>query len=200
MTLTEGLEVINGYGQGNTPLDKVLDYISTVEFNEKEFAESLEEIGSMKKYPEVYSKMLSFYSFLLGKKKAVGNLYEQAMVKYKEIDTLIQNKRPTDDEVKIKKFLNDYIIKLEKIFESNGMTDEAFVKEISRFISESNVIGLTESEVQTTRFTTKHQTLMEPHLDKLRDFYYQYHKIEDLLGRLVRIAGYILEEGKIAVS
>ncbi len=76
------------------------------------------------------------------------------------------------------------------------ITDESLVKELNRFVSEANLYGVTDNEIKTLKISSKTVALIETHLDKQRENFYQYKKLKGIMERLVRISDYILGESK----
>jgi DUF1009 family protein len=113
---------------------------------------------------------------------------------------LTTKRRATDEENKIKQTLTDYILKIEKLYEINDLSDESVVKELYRFVNESGLENMTENELEKYIVSSKTMTLLEPHLDRLREIYLGYDKLIDPTTRLVNIADYILEDANRMVS
>ncbi|MDF3820537.1 hypothetical protein P3G55_11525 [Leptospira sp. 96542] len=195
MNYLEGVEIIQKYTAG-TSVEPVLDFIRLVPHDEEGFASALDEVGGINRYPDTFLGLLSFLSFILGQKSKVNQLYETSLDKYEALNQVTAKRRPTEDEAKIKKTLTDFILKVEKVFEIQDLTDESLVKELNRFVSEANLYGVTENEIKTLKLASKTVALVEPHLDKQRENYYQYKKLSSVLVRLIRISDYILAEAK----
>lgn len=199
MNYLEGIEVIQKYTSGSS-VEPVLKFIMTVPHNEEAFANALDEIGGINRYPDTFVGLLSFISFNLGQKAKMNQLYETALEKYESLNQVTSKKRPTEEEAKIKRTLTDFILKIEKVFEIQDLTDESLVKELNRFVSEANLYGVTENEIKNLKLASKTVALIEPHLDKQRENYYQYKKLGTILTRLIRIADYILDEAKLGTN
>ncbi len=195
MNYLEGIEIIQKYTAG-TSAEPVLEYIAEVPFDGEGFADSLDAIGGTNRYPDTFIGLLSFMSFMLDQKKFINGLYEQALSRYEELSAITAKRKPNEEEAKIKKTITDFILKIEKDFEIQGLADESLVKELNRFAFEVNLLGVTENEVRQMRLPSKTVALVEPHLDKNRECFYEYKKLKDTMQRLIRIADYILEDSK----
>jgi hypothetical protein len=192
MNLKEGTEKIRQFTSAAS-MAPALQFISSLTFHagERNF---FDEVGIAKKYPDVYLELLFFLNFLLQKRTEINKSYESCLEKYQLFNHLTSKRRVSDEEAKIKETLTDFILKVEKLFEQNDITDEGVFKELSRYIDESNLSNLTENELRTVQLTSKASALLEPHLDKLREIYFGYEKVTDPLKRLVRISDLILAE------
>lgn len=199
MTYQEGIEHILNYTAGAS-IGPVLDFIRSLHSLHKDTVPDLDEIGMTNQYPDSLEAMLLYLGIIIHRRAIITQLYEKSMDRYQQVSTMTGNRRPTDDEARIKEFLTDYILKVEKLYEVNDLTDESIVKELNRFAVESNLANLTESELQKTIISSKTMTLLEPHLDRLREIYYGYDKLLDPVSRLIRIADFVLEEGNRKVS
>ncbi|TGN18475.1 hypothetical protein [Leptospira idonii] len=199
MNYLEGVEIIQKYTAGSS-VEPILDFIREVPHDEAGFSNALDEIGGINKYPDTLVGLFSYMSFILGQKAKVNDLYEKSLDRYEILNQLTSKRRPTEEEAKIKKTLTDFILKVEKVFEIQDLTDESLVKELNRFVSEANLYGVTENEIKTLKISSKTVALIEAHLDKHRESYYQYKKFREILERLIRIADYIIAEGKRMAS
>lgn len=199
MNYLEGIEIIQKYTSGSS-VEPVLDFIRNVPHDEAGFSNALDEIGGINRYPDHLIGLLSFMSFILSQKKKVNDLYEQALDRYELLNQLTAKRKPTEEEAKIKKTLTDFILKVEKVFEIQDLTDESLVKELNRFVSEANLYGITENEVKNLKIAAKTVALVESHLDKHRENYYQYKKLKAVFERLIRIADFIIADAKRMVS
>ncbi|WP_411822760.1 hypothetical protein [Leptospira sp. 'Mane'] len=195
MNYLDGVEIIRKYTAGSS-VEPVLDFIQLVPHDEEGFSNALDEIGSINKYPDTLVGLLSYMSFILGQKSKVNELYESALDRYEVLTQMTTKRKPNDEEAKIKRTLTDFILKIEKVFEIQDLTDESLVKELNRFVSEANLYGITENEIKTMKISSKTVALVESHLDKHRENYYQYKKFRSIMIRLIRIADYIIAEAK----
>jgi len=191
----EGVEIIQKYTAGSS-IEPVLEFIRQVPHDEEGFSNALDEIGGISKYPDTFVGLLSFLSFILGQRFKMNHLYETALEKYESLNQTTAKRKPTEEEAKIKRTLTDFILKVEKVFEVQDITDESLVKELNRFVSEANLYGVTDNEIKTLKISSKTVALIESHLDKQRENYYQYKKLRGIMERLVRISDYILGESK----
>ncbi len=192
MNLIEGTEKIRQFSSAAS-MAPALHFISSLTFHSGE-RDFFDEVGIAKNYPDVYLELLFFLNFLLQKRIDITKSYESCLEKYQSLNQITAKRRASDEEAKIKETLTDFILRVEKLFEQNDITDEGIFKELSRYIEENNLSTLTENELRTVRLTSKATALLEPHLDKLREIYFGYEKITDPLKRLVRISDLILEE------
>jgi hypothetical protein len=199
MNYLEGIEIIQKYTSGSS-VEPVLAFIKTVPHDEAGFSRVLDEIGGINRYPDTLVGLLSFISFILGQKEKVNLLYDQALDRYEQLNQVTSKRKPNEEEAKIKKTLTDFILKVEKVFEIQDLTDESLVKELNRFVSEANLYGITENEVKNLKIATKTVALVESHLDKHRENYYQYKKLKSVFERLIRIADYILADSRRMAS
>ncbi len=195
MNYLEGIETIQKYTSGSS-VEPVLEFIRNFPYDEEGFSRALDEIGGINKYPDTLLGLLSFISFILGQKQKVNDLYELALDRYEKLNQETSKRKPTEEEAKIKKTLTDFILKVEKVFEVQDLTDESLVKELNRFVSEANLYGITENEIKNLKLATKTVALVEAHLDKHRENYYQYKKLRSIFERLIRISDYILADAK----
>jgi hypothetical protein len=194
MTYQEGIDQIQNYTAGGS-ISQVLNFFHSVHSSHENPNQFLDEIGASDRYPDSLEGLILYVGSILQKRRQISVLYEKAMDRYQQVSELTAKRRATDDEGRIKENLTDFILKAEKLFELNDLTDESVVKELNRFTNESNLMNLTEGELQKMIVSSKTMTLLEPHMDKLREIYYGYEKLFDPLRRLVRIADYILEDG-----
>ncbi|BDA78981.1 hypothetical protein LPTSP3_g19110 [Leptospira kobayashii] len=195
MNYLDGVEIIRKYTAGSS-VEPVLDFIQLVPHDEEGFSNALDEIGSINKYPDTLVGLLSYMSFILGQKSKVNELYENALDRYEVLTQMTAKRKPNEEEAKIKRTLTDFILKIEKVFEIQDLTDESLVKELNRFVSEANLYGITENEIKNMKISSKTVALVESHLDKHRENYYQYKKFRAIMVRLIRIADYIIAEAK----
>lgn len=195
MTYKEGIERILAYTAGAS-IAPVLNFILSVHTAIGDSEHELDEVGISDHYPDKLEGLIYFLGSIIKKRNSITELYDKAMDRYQQVSELTGSRRPTDDESKIKETLTDYILKVEKLYEVNDLTDESIIKELNRFANESSLENLTEGELIKTIVSSKTMTLVEPHLDRLREIYYGYDKLLDPLSRLIRIADYIIEEAK----
>jgi len=193
MLYSQGIEVIQNYTQGSS-VEPILDFIREVPHDEAGFSDALETVGGINRYPDSFIGILSLLSFFLGQRKKIEELYEETLVKYEILNALAMKHKPSTEELKIKKTITDFILKIEKAFEVQDLADESIVKELNRYISEANLHGVTENEIRLLRVNAKAIALLEPHLDKNRENFYTYKKLREILVRLVRIADFIIED------
>jgi len=193
VTFQEGIARILNYTPGGS-LQAVLEFIEEAYKNQNSSTDFLEQVGVFRKYPNSLEGILLYLGSVLKKRKSITELYEKCLEKYESVSECTSGRSSTEDEAKIKETLTDFILRVEKNFEVNDLTDESIIKELNRFVHEVNAASLTEGELKRLAVSSKTMTLLEPHLDKLREIYYGYDKLMDPLTRLIRISDYILEE------
>ncbi|NCN10760.1 MAG: hypothetical protein GW938_13040 [Leptospira sp.] len=194
MNLSEGIEKIRQFTSAAS-MAPALAFLESLS-NQAQNKTFLDEVGSAQKYPDVFLDVLFFLNFILRKRLEVNGSYEKCLEKYQTLNQISSKRRTVGEEAKIKETLTDFILRVEKLFEQNDITDEGVFKELSRFIEENNIANLTENELTTVQMTSKATALLEPHFDKLREVYFGYEKLTDPLKRLISIADLILEESK----
>ena len=194
MNLSDGIEKIRQFTSAAS-MAPALAFLESLS-NQAQNKTFLDEVGSAQKYPDVFLDVLFFLNFILRKRLEVNGSYEKCLEKYQTLNQISSKRRTVGEEAKIKETLTDFILRVEKLFEQNDITDEGVFKELSRFIEENNIANLTENELTTVQMTSKATALLEPHFDKLREVYFGYEKLTDPLKRLISIADLILEESK----
>jgi hypothetical protein len=195
----DGIELLRNYTTGAS-ISPILEFIYSVHLENDASLSPLDEIGVRDKYPDQLRALLEFLGSIIHRRKGITVLYEKAIQRYQTISELTTKRRATDEENKIKQTLTDYILKIEKLYEINDLSDESVVKELYRFVNESGLENMTENELEKYIVSSKTMTLLEPHLDRLREIYLGYDKLIDPTTRLVNIADYILEDANRMVS
>ncbi|MCZ8239408.1 MAG: hypothetical protein O9346_03550 [Leptospiraceae bacterium] len=198
MNLIEGIEKIRQFSTAAS-MAPALAFIESLS-SHSENKTFLDEVGAAQKYPDVFLEVLYFLNFILRKRLLVNSSYEKCLEKYQTLNQISSKRRPVGEEGKIKETLTDFILRVEKLFEQNDITDEGVFKELSRFIEENNIGNLTENELKTVHLTSKATALLEPHFDKLREIFFGYEKLIDPLKRLINISDLILEESNRMVG
>ncbi|MFB5651679.1 hypothetical protein ACE5IS_13595 [Leptospira wolffii] len=128
-------------------------------------------------------------------RQSVNQAYEEAMSRYSKVNTITAKRKANEEEVRLKQTLTDYILKIESTFERNDRCDEAMFKEISKFLDGlESVEKLNESNITSLFLSPKAVALVTPILEKYEECYKEYGKLKPILGRLIRIADYIIED------
>ncbi|MCB1158295.1 MAG: hypothetical protein H7A25_10330 [Leptospiraceae bacterium] len=158
----------------------------------------LSEMNKTKVFPDSLMKIITMILFLITERKEITRLYEVAMERYETIKRLTSKSRPTEDEQKIAKYLTDYILKVESIFEDHDKVDEGMVKELNRYMAELNLqVGDIGLEHLSIKLNNRSKGQMQPHLvNSLDKVYFQYKKITGILKRLIKISNYIIEDAE----
>lgn len=199
MGYRDGIDLLRNYTAGAS-INSILQFFQSIYTESDPSQNQLDEVGVTDKYPDQFRALLVFLGSIVQKRKVITVLYDKALERYQTISELTAKRRASDDENKIKQTLTDYILKIEKHYEVNDLSDESVVKELNRFVKESGLENLTENELEKYIVTSKTMTLLEPHLDRLREIYLGYEKLIDPTTRLVNIADYILEDANRMVS
>lgn len=193
MNLAEGVELLRSYSNGSSTAP-FLEFIDSLDIDTNEVREKLGEVGSSVKYTDSFLGVLSLFHLFTRERKSISALYDRAIQTYDLLTKATATQKPTSDQSKLKKMLTDYILKVEKLFEAQDLSDESLILELSRFINEVNQPSMDETEIRQLRINSRVTPLIEPHLDKHREVYFIYLKLQDSLKRLVRIGDMIMEE------
>lgn len=192
--LKQGIQNIIDYKAGSS-LTPILDFIYQVYEASGKPIQSWEQPSLNSKNPDTFLSLILFLGSIIHKRKEVTVLYETCLEKYQTFTHMVANKKQlSDDENKLKETLTEYILDVEKLFETNDLTDEAIIKELNRFATEFNLNTLTDTEIRNMVVSAKALVLMEPHLEKYKTIHQGYSKIIPSLGRLIRISDLIIEE------
>jgi len=156
----------------------------------------LTEMDKTRVFPDTLMRVLIFLKFILVERENVNTLYEESIATYNAINQLTEKRKSTDDEVKIKKTLTDFILKTEALFESNDREDEGAIREMTKFMKESNLFGSSGKEYLNLKISPAYFSQVQPHMEKLIQDYFEYKKNASVLKRLIRISRFIIEDAK----
>ncbi|TGK14682.1 hypothetical protein EHO61_16530 [Leptospira fluminis] len=175
---------------------KVLEALAEISLGEKEEATIVKETKAREDVPVDFVTIAKFFRASQKTRQSLNQVYEESMAKYSKVNAMTTGKRrPTEDEVKLKQTLMDYILKAEGIFERNDLVDESLIKELNRFFeSLDSAEKLSEANIFSLYISPKTAGLIYPLLDKMRDCYQEYGKLQPTLKRLNRIADFIIED------
>ncbi len=190
------LNLIAGLNSGEST-SAVWNSIETIEEDLSLKDAILAEMAKSMIFPDAFMKILTLMKFIQTEKNEINAFYEESMEKYEEINQLTSKGRPTDDEAKIKKTLTDFILKIESIYEIQFKADENILKELNRHMSELNLKpGSITKEILHHKISTRYAQSIQPFIVSLLDAYSQYNKNKSIVKRLVKIAGYIIEDAQ----
>lgn len=157
----------------------------------------LYKIKELKSYPDTIFGILLLLNGMIHKKKEISKLYEGCMDKYNQINSNIaKNKtiKPSDEEIKIKGTLSDFIIKIESFFESHDRADENMLKGLGNYMNESNLHGKTDIEILYMNLPAYLISSIISSLDAYAELANFYAENMEILQRLINIANLILAE------
>ncbi|AOP33945.1 hypothetical protein A0128_08895 [Leptospira tipperaryensis] len=187
---------LGAYTSGSST-NRILEKLSAFSVQESECRVAIMETNDGKNLPDHLVGILRLFRVVHFKRQEVNSYYETAMSKYGVINSLTAKRRPTDDEARIKQVLTDYILKIESYFEKNDISDEALIKEISRFLTELDSFNLlNEDNLGSLVLSVKAISLLQPPMEKLIACYKDYDQVESILKRLIRISEMIIEDAK----
>jgi hypothetical protein len=190
------LNLIAGLNSGEST-SAVLNSIETIEEDLSLKDAILVEMAKSMIFPDAFMKIITLMKFIQSEKNEINAYYEESMEKYEEINQLTSKGRPTDDEAKIKKTLTDFILKIESIYEIQFKADENILKELNRHMSELNLKpGSISKEILQHKISSRYSQSIQPFIVSLLDAYSQYNKNKSIVKRLVKIAGYIIEDAQ----
>jgi competence protein ComGF len=180
------------------------DSISGVQFAVSQISEDLKhkdailiEMDKSRIFPDAFMNILTLLRFIQSEKEEINQHYEDSINRYETINKLTSRGRPTEDEAKIKKTLTDFILKIEFLYESHFKAEEGIIKELSRHMGEMNIKGgAINKELLSYKISSRSVGQIQPHIISLLDVYFQYKKNKGIMKRLVRIAGYIIEDAE----
>ena len=177
-------------------LTPIYDKISSID-EEVKFREAiLSEIDKTKVYPDSLGKIITFLKFVLTERNLIHVLYEESIEKYNTINQLTSKRKSSDDEVKIKKTLTDFILKLESLYETNDKCDEGIIRELNKYMAESNLFGNSGKEFLNLRVSPRSFAVITPLMEKMILAFFEYKKYINILQRLIRISNYIIEDAE----
>ncbi|MCE9499104.1 MAG: hypothetical protein K8R21_01090 [Leptospira sp.] len=156
----------------------------------------LTEMDRTKVFPDSLMKILIFIKFIQVEREAANSLYEESMSRYSTINHFTGKRKSTDDEVKIKKTLTDFILKIEALFEENDRGDEGILREMALCMKESNLSGSSGREFLNFKVSSSFFPQIQSFMEKLILVYFEYKKNAVVLKRLIRISGFIIEDAE----
>ncbi len=192
---TDCLQSILSLGPKDS-LSPIFLKISSIEEDVKFREAILTEMDKTKVFPDSLGKIITFLKFIQTERQIINNLYEDSIEKYNKINQLTAKRKSSDDEVKIKKTLTDFIIKIESLYETNDMCDEGIVRELNKFMAESNLFGNSGKEILNLRVSPKSIAVITPLMEKMISTFFEYKKHLNILQRLIRISNYITEDAE----
>ncbi|MBE7411205.1 MAG: hypothetical protein L6Q54_00475 [Leptospiraceae bacterium] len=177
-------------------LAPIFQKISQIDEDVKFREAILTEMDKTKVYPDSLSRIITFLKFIQTERLAINGLYEESIEKYNKINQLTSKRKSTDDEAKIKKTLTDFIIKIESFFEANDTHDEGIVRELNKYMAESNLFGSSGKEFLNLKVSSKSMSIIVPLMEKLILIFFDYKKYIGILQRLIKISNYIIEDAE----
>lgn len=189
----EAMTIIGSLSQ-NDSVVAVLNRIAEIPEDLSQKDAILVELDKNRIFPESFMKILTFLIFILSEKSEINKLYEEAMERYKTINTLTSKGRPTEDEAKIKKTLTDFILKIESFYEVHDKAGDAAIKELNRHMTELQIRQTIDREILHYKVSPRSFGQIQPHLIALLEVYFNYKKNKGILKRLIKISNYIIED------
>lgn len=190
------LNLIAGLNAGGST-SEVLDSIQKIEEDLTDRNAILAELEKSRIFPDSFAKIITLLKFLHSEKDEINSYYELSMEKYEEINQFTSKGKPTDDEVKIKKTLTDFILKVESIFELHFKADESILKELNKHMIELNLRGGSiTKELMNHKISARVSQSIQPYFNSLLESHSQYSKNIGIIKRIVKIAGYIIEDAQ----
>jgi hypothetical protein len=190
------LNLIAGLNMGEST-SGVINSLETIDEDLSLKHAILTEMSKSMIFPDAFMKIITLMKFIQSEKNEINGYYEESMEKYEEINQLTSKGRPSDDEAKIKKTLTDFILKIESIYEIQLKADEGILKELNRHMNELNLKpGSISKEHLNHKISTRYAQSIQPFIVSLLDAYSQYNKNKNIVKRLVKIAGYIIEDAQ----
>ncbi|TGJ99295.1 hypothetical protein EHO59_15605 [Leptospira semungkisensis] len=174
---------------------RILEILSKLNIGDTEGATLLREIRSKKDTAWDFRSIILLIRVVQENRQSLGQTYEEAMARYSKVNTITSKRRANEEEVRLKQTLTDYILKIESNFEKNDRADESMFKEISKFLEGlESTDKLSESNIGSLNLSPKAVGLVSPILEKYEENLQEYIKLKPVLGRLIRIADYIIED------
>lgn len=190
------LNIIAGLNSGET-ISNAINSIQQIEEDLSDKDAILTEMEKSRIYPDSFSKIITLLKFIEFEKNEINGYYEASMEKYEEINQLTSRGKPTEDEVKIKKTLTDFILKIESIYEMHFKADESILKELNKHMTELNLrSGSITKELMGHKISMRYAQSIQPYINSLLEAHNQYSKNIGIMKRIVKIAGYIIEDAK----
>ncbi|MEI7011660.1 hypothetical protein [Leptospira licerasiae] len=183
--------------QGSGSTGRILEKLSGLEVDDSNGGEMFPVIRNKKDTAWDFCSVVSLVRLIQQNRQSVSHSYEEAMARYSKVNNLTAKRKANEEEVRLKQTLTDYILKIESNFEKNDRADESIFKEITRFFdSLESAEKLSESNISSLNLSPKSVTQIGPILEKYEECYQEYSKLKPVLGRLIRIADYIIEDAE----
>lgn len=183
--------------QGAASTGKILEKLSGLQVDDSKGGEMFLEIRNKKDTVWDFCSVVSLMRLIQQNRQSVGQSYEEAMARYSKVNNLTAKRKANEEEVRLKQTLTDYILKIESNFEKNDRADESIVKEMTRFFdSLESAEKLSESNISSLNLSPKSVAQIGPILERYEECYQEYSKLKPVLGRLIRIANYIIEDSE----
>ncbi|PJZ78908.1 hypothetical protein [Leptospira neocaledonica] len=183
--------------QGAGSTGRILEKLSGLQVDDSKGQEMFSEIRNKKDTAWDFRSVVSLVRLIQQNRQSVSHSYEEAMARYSKVNNLTAKRKANEEEVRLKQTLTDYILKIESNFERNDRADESIVKEITRFFdSLESAEKLSESNIASLNLSPKSVAQIGPILEKYEECYQEYSKLKPVLGRLIRIADYIIEDAE----
>lgn len=190
------LNLIAGLNSGET-ISNVINSIQQIDEDLSDRNAILTEMEKSRIFPDSFSKIITLLKFIESEKDEINIFYETSMEKYEEINQLTSKGKPTEDEAKIKKTLTDFILKIESIYELHSKADESILKELNKHMIELNLrAGSITKELMGHKISMRYAQSIQPYFNSLLEAHNQYSKNVGIIKRIVKIAGYIIEDAK----
>ncbi|MEI1278299.1 hypothetical protein V6Z05_08240 [Leptospira venezuelensis] len=183
--------------QGSGSTGRILEKLSGLQVDDSKGDEMFPEIRNKKDTAWDFRSVVLLVRLIQQNRQSVSHSYEEAMARYSKVNTLTAKRKANEEEVRLKQTLTDYILKIESNFEKNDRADESILKEITRFFdSLESAEKLSESNISSLNLSPKSVAQIGPILEKYEECYQEYSKLKPVLGRLIRIADYIIEDAE----
>lgn len=183
--------------KGSASTGRILQILSDIVADDSKGSSVFEDLRSKGESSWDFRSTLHIVRIIQQNRQSVNQAYEEAMSRYSKVNTITAKRRANEEEVRLKQTLTDYILKIESTFEKNDRADESMFKEISKFLdSLESSDKLTEANIGSLFLSPKTVTLIQPILEKHEECFQEYLKLKPILGRLIRIADYIIEDAE----
>ena len=190
---SKSLGLVRSYSSGIS-IEVILKEINGEKADHETVNSIASRIKNSKNYPDTIHGLFLFMNGLNNRRKEIAVLYEGAMEKYGQINSKLNKASGhTDDEIKIKGTLSDYIIKMEALFESHDRGDDKIIKNLSTFLNESNLHGKTDIEILYMNLPSNVMSGLVDSLEQYANIYQFYDENREILQRLINISNLILE-------
>ena len=190
----DSLQKIRNIASGESVFE-VVEHISRENPEFSSVENICNRINNGRNYPDTIHGLMLLINGVNNQKKNISELYELAMEKYSLINKNISAaSKPTDDEIKIKGTLSDFIMKIESFFESQDRCVEDILSSLSGFLNESNLHGKTDTEVLYMNLSNFVIDAIAQSLNQMAENYIFYTENLPILKRLNSISTLILEE------